>query len=136
MPDQIMSHVTDSALPESVVAMTYPGRWRPFSSQPCSVTHVDFKESNLRKEFAVQVTTGAAEKYQDLRIVLAHAGGFVPFVADRISMAAPAISKGGLAGADVSDSTVKLLKQFYVDTALSGKAPMPPLPHMQSMEAM
>ena len=80
-------------------------------------------------KLAVQVTTGAAEKYQDLKIILSHAGGFVPYVADRISMAAAAISKGGLAGADVSDSTVDLLKQFYVDTALSGKAPTPPLPH-------
>ena len=81
----------------------------------------------------MQVTTGAAEKYQDLRIILAHAGGFVPYVADRISMAAAAISKGGLAGADVSDATVELLKRFYVDTALSGEAPTPPLPHTRKI---
>ena len=71
------------------------------------------------------MTTGAAEKYQDLDIILAHAGGFVPYVASRIGMATTAISAGGLAGADVSDSAIELLKRFYVDTALSSEDPLP-----------
>ena len=70
----------------------------------------------------VQVTTGAAAEYRDLKIILAHAGAFIPFVASRIGFAATAISGGGLAQAGVGDANIELLKRFYVDTALSSEA--------------
>ena len=81
--------------------------------------------SGIQPSVCMQVTTGAAEKYQDLRIILAHAGGFVPYVASRIGMAATAIAAGGLADAGVSDTAIALLKRFYVDTALSSEETYP-----------
>jgi len=71
----------------------------------------------------LQITTGAAAEFEDLKIILAHAGGFIPFVASRLGMAATAIEEGGLANAGVSFSAIDLLKRFYVDTALSSEHP-------------
>ena len=68
------------------------------------------------------MTTGAAAEYGDLKVILAHAGAFIPYVASRIGMAATAISGGGLAQAGVADASIELLKRFYVDTALSSEA--------------
>lgn len=70
----------------------------------------------------LQVTTGAAAKYQDLKLILAHAGAFIAYIASRLAMAISAIP-GGLAHADVSESDIVLLKSFYVDTALSSETP-------------
>ncbi len=70
---------------------------------------------------APQVTTGAAAEYKDLKLILAHAGAFIPYVASRIGMAATAIGGGGLAQAGVSDASIEPLKRFYVDTALSSE---------------
>ena len=70
---------------------------------------------------AVQVSTGAAAEYQDLKIILAHAGAFLPYVASRIGFAVSAITEG-INKAEISDAGIALLKRFYVDTALSSEA--------------
>ena len=68
------------------------------------------------------MTTGAAGKYQDLSIILAHAGGFLPYVAARIAFAASAVRGKSLAQAGgPTDADLEVLKRFYVDTALSGE---------------
>ena len=55
--------------------------------------------------------TGVLTRYPDLKIILAHAGGFVPYVAYRF---------GVLVNDDhTTDSGVALMKNFYFDTALS-----------------
>lgn len=55
--------------------------------------------------------SGALERFPDLRIILSHGGGFVPYAAERIArVCSPDGSNaGGLAR----------LRQFYFDTALS-----------------
>ncbi|SDQ02493.1 amidohydrolase family protein [Ectopseudomonas guguanensis] len=54
---------------------------------------------------------GCLERYPDLKIILAHAGGFVPYAAER--MARVCSEDGSTAGG------LKRLRQFYFDTALS-----------------
>lgn len=56
--------------------------------------------------------SGTLDRCSDLKVILSHAGGFVPYAAYRISMAASAAGNplDGLAR----------LKRFYFDTALSG----------------
>jgi 6-methylsalicylate decarboxylase len=56
--------------------------------------------------------SGTLERYPDLKIILAHAGGFVPYAAYRMSAAA---SPSG----NPFDGIAQL-KRFYFDTALSG----------------
>ncbi|WP_280248160.1 amidohydrolase family protein [Nocardia abscessus] len=55
------------------------------------------------------------ERYQNLKVILSHAGGIVPYAADRIAasltMTHPELAK---------DTTVAALRRFYFDTALSG----------------
>jgi predicted TIM-barrel fold metal-dependent hydrolase len=62
---------------------------------------------------AIQLSrSGTLDRYPDLKIVLSHAGGIVPFAAYRIS-AATAPTGNPIDG-------VARLKRFYFDTALSG----------------
>jgi predicted TIM-barrel fold metal-dependent hydrolase len=56
--------------------------------------------------------SGTLERYPDLKIILAHAGGIVPYAAYRIS-AASSPSGNPFDG-------IAALKRFYFDTALSG----------------
>lgn len=57
------------------------------------------------------VQSGALERLRNLRIVLSHGGGFIPYAAAR--MAAHVSPDGSL------DRGIELLRRFYVDTALS-----------------
>ncbi|MEH2461588.1 amidohydrolase family protein [Nostoc sp.] len=62
---------------------------------------------------AINLTmSGTMDRYTNLKVILSHAGGFVPYAAHRI---APACA---------SDRTIKTglknLRRFYFDTALSG----------------
>ncbi|MEZ5657108.1 MAG: amidohydrolase family protein [Burkholderiaceae bacterium] len=55
--------------------------------------------------------SGALERFPNLRIILSHAGGFVPFAAER--MARICSEDGGI------DGGLARLRRFYFDTALS-----------------
>lgn len=56
--------------------------------------------------------SGALERFPDLKIILSHAGGFLPYAAERVArICSPdGQNPGGIAR----------LRQFYFDTALSG----------------
>lgn len=62
---------------------------------------------------------GCLERYPDLRIVLSHGGGFIPYAAERI------------AGHCASDGTIRsgleVLRRFHYDTALCGPSALPSL---------
>lgn len=55
---------------------------------------------------------GCMERYPDLKIILAHGGGFVPYAAERFAIAC---SPDG-----TFESGVARLQRFYFDTALAG----------------
>lgn len=69
----------------------------------------------------MQVSTGAADKFPDVKVLLSHAGGFMPFIASRMAMGIKAVQQNGLEGAAVSERDIALLQNFYIDTALSGE---------------
>lgn len=56
--------------------------------------------------------SGALERFTELKVILSHAGGFIPYAAERVArICSPdGQNEGGLAR----------LRQFYFDTALSG----------------
>jgi hypothetical protein len=56
--------------------------------------------------------SGTLDRCSDLKLILSHAGGFVPFAAYRIAFSAS--PKGN------SVDSMAQLKKFYFDTALSG----------------
>ncbi len=72
---------------------------------------VDFLLDTTRAAILL-ARSGTLERYPDLKIILAHAGGIVPFAAYRMSAAA---SPSG----NPVDGIARL-KRFYFDTALSG----------------
>ncbi|BBH46099.1 amidohydrolase [Pseudomonas sp. KU43P] len=55
---------------------------------------------------------GCLERYPDLKIILSHAGGFVPYAAERM---ARVCSEDGS-----TEGGIQRLRKFYFDTALSG----------------
>jgi 6-methylsalicylate decarboxylase len=58
---------------------------------------------------------GVLERYPRLRVILAHAGGFLPYAAHRFARLAAAVRPQGPS----PESLLASFKQFYFDTALS-----------------
>jgi predicted TIM-barrel fold metal-dependent hydrolase len=59
------------------------------------------------------VLSGTMDRYPDLRVLLSHAGGFLPYIAYRIL---PMLSRGDLG---TIEQTLAGLRRFYFDLALS-----------------
>lgn len=74
---------------------------------------------------AVQlVLNGVLDRYPHIRFILSHAGGFLPYAADRFAQLAHAVRPH----APVPDAVLDAFKRFYFDTALSsGPAALPSL---------
>ena len=73
---------------------------------------------------AVQlVFNGVMERYPNARIILSHAGGFMPYAALRVAGGVPHF-RPELAD---PEKTLARLKQFYFDTALSSGSAIPAL---------
>ena len=73
----------------------------------------DFLLDTTRAAYRL-VQNGALRRFPDLKIILSHAGGFVPYASHRLMAAL--LAEGGRTPADVLDD----LRSFYFDTALSG----------------
>jgi predicted TIM-barrel fold metal-dependent hydrolase len=67
------------------------------------------------------VRNGVVRRFPDLKIILAHAGGFVPYAAERIAMTLALTNERSLTEA-LDD-----LRSFYFDTALSTPYALPSL---------
>jgi predicted TIM-barrel fold metal-dependent hydrolase len=65
------------------------------------------------------VHSGAVARHPDLRIILSHAGGFVPYASHRLAMGITATT--GRAPFEVLDD----FRRFWFDTALSSPAALP-----------
>ena len=58
------------------------------------------------------ITSGSMTRYPDLKVILSHAGGFIPYAAHRIAL---------VCSPDRSyEAGLENLRRFYFDTALSG----------------
>jgi predicted TIM-barrel fold metal-dependent hydrolase len=74
----------------------------------------DFLLDTTRAAYRL-VHAGFVRRYPQLRIILSHAGGFVPYASHRLAVA---LAAGGVSPAQALDE----LRSFYFDTALSGSA--------------
>jgi predicted TIM-barrel fold metal-dependent hydrolase len=72
----------------------------------------DFLLDTTRAAYRL-VQGGAVRRFPNLRIVLAHAGGFLPYASHRLMAAL--LNEGGRSPGDVLED----LRSFYFDTALS-----------------
>jgi predicted TIM-barrel fold metal-dependent hydrolase len=74
---------------------------------------------------AVQlVLNGVLDRYPHIRFILSHAGGFLPYAADRFAQLAHAVRSH----VPAPETLVDTFKRFYFDTALSsGPAALPSL---------
>src|SRR5262249_57442417 len=85
---------------------------------PCAA---DFLPDTPRAAYRL-VQSGAVRRHPNLKIILSHAGGFLPYASHRI--AAALMAEGGRSQAEILED----LRSFYFDTALScSHAPLPTL---------
>jgi predicted TIM-barrel fold metal-dependent hydrolase len=61
------------------------------------------------------IASGTLERFPDIKFILSHAGGTVPYLAWRLQLADLVLDKEG----KFPQGTLHYLKQFYYDTALS-----------------
>jgi 6-methylsalicylate decarboxylase len=73
----------------------------------------DFLLDTTRAAYRL-VQSGAVRRHAQLRIILSHAGGFLPYASHRLMAAL--LAEGGRSPADLLED----LRTFYFDTALSG----------------
>jgi predicted TIM-barrel fold metal-dependent hydrolase len=73
----------------------------------------DFLLDTTRAGFRL-VQSGAVRRHRNLKIILSHAGGFLPYASHRLMAAL--LAEGGRSPADILED----LQSFYFDTALSG----------------
>jgi predicted TIM-barrel fold metal-dependent hydrolase len=59
--------------------------------------------------------SGTLERHPDVRLILSHAGGAVPYLAGRIALA----DDNPLVAANIPGGAIASLKRLYYDTALS-----------------
>ncbi|KAL8699112.1 MAG: hypothetical protein Q9224_001555 [Gallowayella concinna] len=90
----------------------------PFLPQPL----IDYPQETARAASDL-VLSGRKRQFGKCKIILSHAGGTLPYLADRISTLAPTIFAGILdenspRGTDIMED----LKSFYFDLALGGSA--------------
>jgi predicted TIM-barrel fold metal-dependent hydrolase len=78
-----------------------------------NVAVVDFPSDTTRTAVHLAVS-GVLNRYQRVRIILSHAGGFLPYAAQRFATAVPMLGSPLSAETIVAD-----LRRFYFDTALS-----------------
>ena len=74
---------------------------------------IDFPFATTRTACEM-VLKGVLDRHPKLRIVLSHAGGFLPYVVQRFIACA-----GTLPGAADADTMMRAFRRFYLDTALS-----------------
>lgn len=90
--------------PSSLPAPSVPGM-PPFAA--------DFLLDTTRAAFRL-VQTGAVRRHANLKLILSHAGGFLPYASHRLMVTL--LGEGGRSPADIMED----LQSFYFDTALSG----------------
>ena len=83
---------------------------------------VDFPMDSTRSALSL-VTGGVLERYPDVKIILSHAGGFLPYAAHRFAVLLHDYTLKQKSEQDI----LKLLKLFYFDTALSSPDALPSL---------
>ncbi|WP_375508434.1 amidohydrolase family protein, partial [uncultured Caballeronia sp.] len=98
----------------NAVVFVHPG---PLPGPPIKGIHpslADFLLDTTRAAINL-VSNGIPRRYPNLRIILSHAGGFLPYAAYRISALASVVDHNVDSAAMLDDLT-----SFYFDTALSG----------------
>jgi len=70
----------------------------------------DFLLDTVRGAISL-MRSGAMDEYPNLRVILSHAGGFLPFIADRIATRVSPV--------EAEEDGHRLMRRFYLDTSLS-----------------
>ncbi len=120
--DKIFDPVWAELNQRKAVIFIHPGipELKPLEGVPQPT--VDFPMDSTRCALSL-VTGGVMERYPDVKIILSHAGGFLPYAALRFAVL---LHDYTLKEKPVED-IVKLLKLFYFDTALSSPDGLPSL---------
>lgn len=98
----------------SAVVFIHPGHPQIPTLQDVPGPLVDYPFDTTRNAVHM-VFNGVLDTFGDVKIILSHAGGFVPFAALRFCLAKPGLDPAG----PVAEELLVKFKLFYFDTALS-----------------
>lgn len=120
--DPTLAPVWDALEKRQAVVFLHPGSPELKSLPGVPPPTVDFPMDTTRAAISL-LTSGVLERCPSVRIILSHAGGFLPYAALRFGMLLPNYTLKDKSAEDV----VRLLRQFYFDTALSTPSALPSL---------
>lgn len=116
--DESLEPVLAELARRGVTAFVHPaapcGDAQPLVDLPASVCEFPFATTRMA---AQMLYNGVFERHPDLRLILPHAGGTLPYLAERLTFA-PVI-RPSMADSAPSDPLALLRRQYY-DTAMSG----------------
>ena len=95
------------------VVFIHPTRTSLLELDGIPAPFIDFPFATTRS-VCEMVLKGVLDRHPKLRMVLSHAGGFLPYVVQRFIACA-----GTLPGAADADTMMQAFRRFYLDTALS-----------------
>ncbi|RAV76534.1 amidohydrolase family protein, partial [Aerococcus loyolae] len=106
------------------VALIHPNEFPGSGALGFPASMTDFLLDTTRAALSL-VSSGAMERFSDLKIILSHAGGFLPYASYRFAPFLGFLHEGGPIS---EDAALGLMRKFYFDTALSSSpAAMPSL---------
>jgi predicted TIM-barrel fold metal-dependent hydrolase len=80
---------------------------------PASVLEFPFETTRAATSL---ILSGAMHRFRDIKFILSHAGGTLPYLLPRLTLSARMMREAGI---EVGDPT-EAIRQFYFDTALAG----------------
>ena len=113
--DDSVAPVLDYLNGQNAVAFTHPADvhgGRPLPHIPAATLEFPFETTRAITNL---LFNGGVAKLDRLRLIFSHAGGTIPFLADRIAR----LERQPHLASQVPDGALKVMKRFYYDIALS-----------------
>ena len=105
----------------AAVVFIHPGRTALQDLEGIPAAVVDFPFATTRTAVDL-VLRGVLDRHSNVRVILSHAGGFVPYAGHRFAMLAKALPGAPVDEAE-SEALLATFRRFYFDTALSSSPP-------------
>ncbi len=102
--------VLDELNRRSAVVLLHPSELPNGAAPDIPAYMADFLLDTVRGAISL-MRSGAMDCYANIKVILSHAGGFLPFVASRIA--------AGVSPLQTSEDGQRLMRRFYMDMSLS-----------------
>lgn len=108
--DGAFTPVLDDLNRRNAVVLLHPSELPNGAAPGIPAFMADFLLDTVRGAISL-MRSGAMDRYPNLKVILSHAGGFLPFIASRIASRVSSMEK--------AEDGHRLMRRFYLDTSLS-----------------